>query len=156
MDNGFISYKTEDRKENNDVSTIDDTIEVGREVSITDYNLSLLRSIDNGKVEYPYENILDDYLNELKSQAVEYEMTDEQFRRYRYRPDLFSYDTYGVADYQFIILLINGINKARDFNRKKIKYIDPEILDEILSYITNAEEDLINNNRSTYKENKYF
>ena len=158
MEDTFVSYKYDDRKDNEDVATIDDTITDGKQVEFTDYNMSLLRSLDteDGRIEYPYTSILEDYLDELKNMCDKYEMTDEQYRRYKYRPDLFSYDIYGRSDYEFVILLVNGINVEKDFNKKTVNYIDPDNIDTILSYIRNASEEAFNRNRDTYKENKYF
>lgn len=158
MEDTFVSYKYDDRKDNEDVATIDDTITEGKQIEFTDYNMSLLRSLDteDGRIEYPYTSILEDYLDELKNMCDKYEMTDEQYRRYKYRPDLFSYDIYGRSDYEFVILLVNGINVEKNFNKKTVNYIDPDNIDTILSYIRNASEEAFNRNRDAYKENKYF
>ena len=39
-------------------------------------------------------------------------MSNEEYRRYKYRPDLFAYDVYGKTDYDFVILLVNGIKSV--------------------------------------------
>ena len=154
----FVSYKYDDRKENKDTSTIEDTVTEGKQIEFTDYNMSLLRSIDteDGRIEYPYMNIIEDFGTELKNMCIKYTMTDEEYRRYRYRPDLFCHDMYGKSDYEFVLLLVNGINVEKDFNKKTIRYIDPDQIDIVLSFIRNAEEELFNMNRDTYKSNKYF
>lgn len=154
----FISYKRDDRKDNDDVSTIDDTITNGSLIEFTDYKLSLLRSLTSGneRIDYPYMSILDDYIDELKSYSVKYTMSNEEYRRYKYRPDLFAYDLYGKTDYDFVILLVNGINTEKDFNKKTVKYIPEENIDTLLSFIRNAETRVLEKNREGYKTNNYF
>ena len=158
MDNIFTSYKYGERKDIEDTYTINDTITEGKQIEFTDYNMSLLRSLntENGRIEYPYISVLEDYIDELKNLSIKYEMNDEQYRRYKYRPDLFSYDIYGKPDYEFVILLINGINTEKDFIRKTINYIDPDNIDVVLSFIRNASKEIFDKNRYSYKENKYF
>lgn len=156
MFENFVSYKTDERQMISDTSTIEDTVEAGSNITITDYNLSLLRSIDDNTIEYPFQNLLDEYADELKAFCIEHELTDEEFRKYKYRPDLFAYDLYGIIDYEFIIMKLNGINKQIDFDRKKVKYIDPDTLEELLGSITNAEEELLTANRETYITNNHF
>lgn len=154
----FISYKRDDRKDNDDVSTIDDTITNGSLIEFTDYKLSLLRSLTSGneRIDYPYMSILDDYIDELKSYSTKYTMSNEEYRRYKYRPDLFAYDLYGKTDYDFVILLVNGINIEKDFNKKTVRYIPEENIDTLLSFIRNAETRVLEKNREGYKTNNYF
>ena len=155
----FISYKRDDRKDNDDVSTIEDTITNGQLIEFTDYKLSLLRSLtstDGSRIDYPYMSVLDDYIDELKSYSVKYTMSNEEYRRYKYRPDLFAYDVYGKVDYDFVIMLINGLNTEKDFNKKTIYYIPEENVDILLSFIRNAETRVIEKNRTDYTTNNYF
>lgn len=152
---GYINFKSDEREEFEDVSTIEETIEKGEEIEITHYNMSILRLLDND-IEYATTTIIDDYLSELKMISKEVEMTNPQFRRYKYRPDLFCYDMYGSKDLDFVLLAINGINDAKEFDRKKIKFIPKDTLFEVLSYIINAEAEYIENNRDRYMESKFY
>lgn len=152
---GFINFKSDEREEFEDVATIEETIEKGEEVEVTHYNMSILRLLDDD-IEYATTTIIDDYLSELKMISKDVEMTNEQFRRYKYRPDLFCYDIYGSKDLDFVLLAINGINDAREFDRKKIKFIAKDALFTILSYIINAEIEYMENNRDRYTESKFY
>ena len=58
----FVSYKTDEREDFDDDSTIVDTILNGRDIELTSYNLSILRYMQDSNIEYPISNILDDYI----------------------------------------------------------------------------------------------
>ena len=73
---GFINYKTDEREDFDDTSTIIDTILAGRDIDITSYNLSILRFLKDYNIEYPISNILDDYITELIELSEYYEMGD--------------------------------------------------------------------------------
>lgn len=151
----FTNYKTDERPVFTDVHTIEEANDIGRDIDITHYNLSILRKLDND-IEYPTSTILDDYMDELLLMSIPYEMSDDEFRRYNMRPDLFCYDKYGSLDMDFIILALNNINKDIEFTRKTIRYIDPEDMDEIISNITGSEEEYIESNRLNYEDVNSF
>lgn len=122
---------------------------------VTYSNLSLLiRSISNKNIIYSYDNIIYSYLDELKMICYNIEMSDEEFRKYKYKPKLLSYDLYGATGLYFIILAINGINyiDIKAFDKKKL--ILPKAIDlaNIITTIYNAETNYINSNRNSINE----
>ena len=136
----------EDRNDFSDDSTISETINTGNGKSVTQYNTSILTSIDN--IEYPTTNIIYEYLDELQSQCIKYTFTDLEFSRYNMRPDLFCYDKYEDQDLAWIILALNDIISPKDFTKKTILMLDPDDIMDIISDVINAEEVLISTNRS--------
>lgn len=128
-------------------STLQSFIELGDLNTFTNYKFSILEKI--GNLELPIHNILEhDYLDELKSISLDYELDDEEFRRYKYRPNLLAYDLYGDPELYFIILLINDMVVKKEFDRQKIKIIEKEHLFTLLNAIYNAQVEYIEENRN--------
>ena len=134
----FVNYKTDEREDFDDDSTIVDTILNGKDIEITSYNLSILRYMKDSNIEYPISNILDDYISELILVSELYEMSDEEYDRYYMRPDLFAYDKYGYIDLDFVVLALNKMNKDTEFTRRTVKFIDRERLFQFISLILDA------------------
>ena len=129
-------------------NTMQDYIELGELDTYTNYNFSILEKLDN--LEMPISNILEhDYLDELKSISVDYVLDVEKFRKYKYRPNLLSYDLYGSPELFFIILFINDMTTKKEFDREKIKIIDKDNLFTLLNAIYNAQTEYIEENRSS-------
>ena len=129
-------------------STMQEYIELGELDTYTNYNFSILEKMDN--LEVPVSNILEhDYLDELKSISVDYTLDIEKLRKYKYRPNLLSYDLYGTPELYFVILLINDMTTKKEFDREKIKIIDKDNLFILLNAIYNAQTEYIEENRSS-------
>lgn len=152
----FVNYKTDEREDFDDDSTIVDTILNGRDIEITSYNLSILRYMKDSNIEYPISNILDDYISELILVSELYEMSDEEYDRYYMRPDLFAYDKYGYIDLDFVILALNKMNKDTEFTRRTVKFIDRERLFQFISLILDGEEEYIQSNREGYTTTTFY
>ena len=54
--------------------------------------------------------------------------------KFFYRPDLFSYDYYGLLDYYFIIMYVNDIFSFSDFKRIIIKAPTKDSIKNLLLY----------------------
>lgn len=118
--------------------------------SINYYNFSLLdtKKVNEDTVEFVYSNILDDYIDELKSLAVYVTMDNMEKNKYYYNPDLLSYDMYGTVELGFVILKLNGIIDPKEFDMENILLVKKSILSEFLSDIYSAEKDLLTENRN--------
>lgn len=117
--------------------------------SITYHNFSILeqKEIDGETFQFIDLNIIDDYIEELRQIAIPIQLTDKELLKYSYNPGLLAYDIYGSTELEFVILKLNGIIDPKDFDFPTIKLIQPDILEETLSNIYNAETAYINNNR---------
>lgn len=113
------------------------------------YNFSLLesRKVDEDNVEFAYSNILDDYMQELKSISVQVTMNDLEKSKYYYNPDLLSFDMYGTTELDFIILKLNGIIDPKEFDMESILLVRRSDLSEFLSAIYSAEKAYLEYNR---------
>lgn len=94
----------------------------------------------NGGIKYVVKNVLDDYLYELKKLAINIELTNDEIVKYNYKPKLLSADIYGMTDFFYFILLLNGICNVKDFHDiNPLKLIPSDSLGNYLSSITTNE-----------------
>ncbi len=103
------------------------------------------------------ESIIDYYIKELKSICLKItSFTTEEIARYKYAPDLLSYDIYGTTQLEFIVLLCNGVISPHDFDFKKSYLMLPKARDlaTLLSEIYNSESGWLAINRRENPNNK--
>lgn len=147
----------EEREEFEDNYTLTDNIVEGIKKELRFNNMNILAITEDGTVEYPIDNLLYGFLDDILPATQIYEVIDpSEIKRYYMRPDLFCYDKYGDIDYEWVILALNGILSPKDFTIKKIKVIDPEYLSEILANILSAEDNYKRINRNEYKNQKRY
>lgn len=106
---------------------------------------------DTASVQFPENNIIYDYMKELKTDCQEIVLTDEDIIKYRYNPKKLAYDIYGHSELYFVILAINGMCSFKDFNKRKIKLLYKNQVQSLLNEIYNAESDYISKNRAKLK-----
>lgn len=118
-------------------------------------NLSILRH--QFGIEFAEDNIIDYYMGELKSICTAADEIDFSERvRYRYAPDLLSYDLYGTTQLDWLIMLCNGIIDPKDFDMKANVIYAPTrtTLKKFLSRVFNAEGNWIDINRHEVKQER--
>lgn len=126
--------------------TIEDFIEATSMENISFEQLSFLdKSGDHTMITY---NILNDYKDEIDKLAVTINLSDDEFLKYCYKPRLLSYDIYGDTEMFFIILFVNNICSAKEFNKRKIKMLKKSHMEDTLSLIYNSEKYNIIKNRN--------
>lgn len=132
--------------------TVEDFIELGKDIDDIQYSKYAIFSKPSNDLEnpiiYPENNIIYDYEEEFKKLAVQVEMTDTEFLKYKYKPKLLSYDLYGSTELYFAILFLNGTCNIKDFNRQNVKLIKKSDMIELLEAIYNAESSYISSNRT--------
>lgn len=97
------------------------------------------------------QSIIDYYIKEIKSICVKVNsFTVEEIAKYKYAPDLLSYDIYGTTSLDFIILLCNGILDPKDMDFKRSYLMLPKAasLSKILSAIYNSESTWLSINKN--------
>lgn len=119
-------------------TTVEDYIKSGRDVALSYKSFSFLEAISNGTIASVHD-VVNDYIDELRQLSVPVKLTDEQYRKYVYKPKLLCYDTYGNAELYFIILLINDMADVKEFNKKIIYMLEKDTMSTIASYIYNSE-----------------
>lgn len=115
--------------------------------------LSMCNEDAEHNIKYCTYNVINDYLDEIKSAAVEVELNDEEYRKFRFKPKLLANQLYGNGELYFILLYINDIWSVKDFDLKRFKLIRRSDLSKILSDINAAEKprlDLYNQASHTF------
>lgn len=125
--------------------TLDQFISMQSSDQLTYKNFAILEKYNN--VEYLDHNLIDDYLTEFTAISVEVELSLDQYKRYKYSPDLLSYDIYGTTQLDFVILALNDMIDPKDFIKKKIKLLYNSSMKELMSYVYNSNSGYIQLNR---------
>ena len=125
--------------------TLDQFISMQSSDQLTYKNFAILEKYNN--IEYLDHSLIDDYLTEFLSVAVELVLDDSQFIRYKYSPDLLSYDVYGTTQLDFVILALNDMIDPKEFTKKKIKMLYNSAVKELMSYVYNSNSGYIELNR---------
>ncbi len=105
-------------------------------------------------VPYVVENVLDDYLYELKESSVEVTLKSTEADQYRYNPKRLADKLYGSTILYHIILKINDMASVHDFTLKnrKLRLIPPAKLSEYLSQIYSSEKTAIRYYNTVHKD----
>lgn len=127
--------------------TLDDFIQMNVSDEMTYRNFSILEIVDG--IEILDHNLIEDYQDELESLCQTVHLDNDQFKRYRFSPDILAYDLYGSVQLDFVILFANSMIDPKEFNVKTIKLPYASALKAFLSAIYNAEQGYIEQNRST-------
>ena len=132
--------------------TVEDFIELGKDIDdIQYYKFTILAKASSdvtNPILYAEHNVIYDYEEEFKKLALNVEMTDTEFNKYKYKPKLLAYDLYGSTEFFFVILFLNGMYSIKDFNKRNLKLIRKSTMAELLTAIYNAERNYISSNRS--------
>ena len=119
-------------------TTLEDFIEMRSIDEMTYYNFSILEVI-NG-VEHLNHNLIEDYLEELKSACITVDLTLDQYKKYKYFPDLLSYDVYGSVQLDFIIMLLNDCIDPKEFDKKTVILPYASVLASFLNTVYSKEQ----------------
>lgn len=125
--------------------TLDDFIEMKPADTMTYYNFSILNVIDN--VSHLDRNLIEEYIDVINLDAIEVQLSVEEYKKYKYAPDLLAYDIYGSTQLDFLILLLNDMINPKQFNKKNIKLLYSSKLVELLDIIYSKESNYIQQNR---------
>ena len=117
-------------------ATIDDLIDWGKEQEVSYRNLhkgAYITDLQSGDVSrIPLNYIMSDYRYFLEPYIIEVEMNDEELYLYQYKPKSLSYKLYDTTEYWSVLLMINNCVSKIDFNKQKIKVLDPK---KVLAFV---------------------
>ena len=128
--------------------TLDDFISMQISDDMTYYNFSILEVIDG--VEHLDSNLVEIYLEELKSQCISVQFSEEELKKYKYNADLLAYDLYGSVQLDFVILLLNDMYDPKEFTKKNVILPHSSTLSKFLNDVYSKEEGYIQQNRADY------
>lgn len=130
--------------------TLDQFIDMKSVDTITYHNFSILQLIDG--VEHLDHNIIEDYLPELKAVSINVPLDDEQYKKYKYAPDLLAYDLYGSVQLDFIILLLNDCFDPKEFDKKNLLLPYASALSTFLNTVYSKEYNYLSYNKNKIAE----
>lgn len=133
--------------------TLDQFISMKFTDELTYYNFSIIEMVNGSKLSN--HNLIEDYLPELEAICVNCELDQDQYKKYKYSPDLLAFDVYGSTQLDFVILLINDMIDPKEFDLKTIKLPYASQLKMFLSSVYNAESAYLTYNRSINGLSKY-
>lgn len=132
--------------DNSKVQTLDDLIRYGYTSSYSIQVLSLFQK-ENDTI-FLDKLVYQKYDKLIMSMSTIIELTDDEYLKYRLRPERLSYDLYGTINLSHLILYINRCAEY-DFKRKNIRLISPNYINEIFQKIIEHEQkNLDKNSRS--------
>lgn len=134
--------------------TLEDFVSSKKSDEMTYYNFSILDCSFDNSVEFSIDNIVYDYLDELKDYAELVPLTDAEYYRYRHRPYLLAYYLYGAVELGFIINALNDFIEDYDFDMKEVLIISPENLSDCLGRIYSNNINYLAYNRTDLKNKK--
>ena len=131
----------------NTTHTFEEFIQAGEASSAVDYySTSILAG--NAGILYTIDNVVFDYLSELKEIRVAVELNASDYKKYRYDGVyLLAYDVYGCRELAYLILALNGIFDPKDFTMNPVYLLRKSDMKAMLEAIKNAETEYINWNR---------
>ena len=128
--------------------TVEEFISRKFEDELTYRNFSIVDYADG--IELLDRNLLADYLIEIDKVCSYYTFTAAEYRKYRYAPDLLSYDLYRTTQLDFMIMIINDMVDPKEFNRKVLKLPNGIHLKNILSSILSVNDGFKEQNRADH------
>lgn len=126
--------------------TLEEFILMKNNDDMTYFNFSIIEELNGIKIVD--HNLIEDYLDELKALCITCELDQAQYNRYKYSPDLLSFDIYGTTQLDFVILMINDMIDPKDFTLKTIKLPYASQMKTFMQNVYNSEQGYIQQNRS--------
>lgn len=129
--------------------TLEQFIAMKNSDNMTYNNFSIYGKIDGQQILE--SNIVDEYLDELVKICSIVQLSTDEYKKYKYAPDLLAYDCYGSVQLDFIVLAANDMIDPKDFNLRKLKLPTVSRLREFLNEVYNANINWITKNRYDLK-----
>lgn len=136
-------------------STIQSTIDYGKELTITSVDLHYKTVITNSKGEKLIVNmngIFEKYYELLLDTVETIVLTGEEYTKYRYKPRLLSNELYGTPELHFMLLRLNNMCSVTEFNKQEIKVFGTKLVGLLNEIIIQEYENYVNNEVSIIKE----
>lgn len=125
--------------------TIEEFIAEGSSTEISYDKLSIFENVDG--LYLVTHNVLDDYKKEIYQCCRTIVLSTSEMNKYRYKPKLLAYDIYGSTELFFIILFTNNMCDVKEFDKKKLRLLPQDSLEEIISYIYQSQQPFLSKNR---------
>lgn len=111
-------------------TTIEELINWGKTQEISYRNLHgevYINNLSNNEViRIPLNSVMGEYRYFLEPYTIEITMSDDELYLYQYKPKSLSFKLYGTTELWSTLLMINNCISKIDFDKKKIKVLDPK------------------------------
>ena len=128
---------------NRDIQTLDDLIVFGKTSEYSQPTISLY-FVDNGNI-FLDRLVYDRYISLLRRLSEQIELTDKQYNRFKYKPDLLSMVLYETPNLEHLIMSLNN-RTSYMFNQRKILLLPPSLVEEVLQEILINEKKRLDKN----------
>lgn len=121
----------------------------------TNYSYTDFSFIQNlNRTYYIVQNILDDYIDDMKKYCIQVTLSDKEKQTYIYNPKLLSYKLYKTTMLYWVILKLNNLCSVYEFNlsKRKILLMKPNDMFRILNMIHNSERRAMKIFNSTHEK----
>lgn len=125
-------------------TTIDAVIETGLNLSVSEDTMAF-KELINDEVLFAYDNVITRYRDILTDYIIYIDLTDDDYQRYKYQPQLFCYDYYGTPELASSILYINNMVSRTEFTKQSFMIFNDDIMDIIQELMSLNEADLETN-----------
>lgn len=120
-------------------ATITELIEWGKNEEISYRNLhteAYINDLDNDRIiKIPLNDTMSAYRYFLDPYLIEFELHDEELQLYQFKPKSLSYKLYGTTELWALLLMVNNCISKIDFNKKKIKVLDPKNIKSFINEV---------------------
>jgi len=130
--------------------TLDQFISMKNTDDMTYNNFSIYGIIDGQKTLE--SNLIDEYLDELVKICSIVQLSDDEYKKYKFAPDILAYDVYGSVQLDFVVLAANDMVDPKDFNLRKLKLPTASRMREYLNEVYSANSGWITKNRYDLKQ----
>lgn len=134
----------------NRCDTIDDVIKYGKASSLLQDSLYLKSKItsNNKDIIINSTSFVNKYSDQFKAVTRLETLSDEDLLQYRYQPKLFCYTRYGTVELWSVLLKVNNMLSATDFNKQTIRVFTNKIFEVINEILINEKEKILDNKES--------
>ena len=128
-----------------DTHTLSEFISIGNAIPDKFDHRSFCMIENRDDIDYYIHNVIDDYLPELKEQALTINFSPTERDKYIYNPKLLCYRIYNTTLWYYIILRLNGICNAHEFTipNNKLLLLPVNKMKDSLSKIFNSNSEMI-------------
>ena len=127
-------------------TTIPDAVLSYELEAVTEGSISF-KEIVNDEVAIKFHNVISKYINTMRPFISTYTLTEDEFYRYKCKPNLLCYELYGTPELGYSLLYINNMLSVTEFTRKNIKIFTSNI-NEVLRELMTLNRTDIERNRA--------
>lgn len=127
---------------------IDDFIDAGQNLAFGHEKYMLKYQTEQSKIVVPMQSLIQKYRGAFRKYIVEYEMTDNEFERWKYNPKRMCKEMYGTPELWTEILFINHMVGITEFKKQTVKLYTLGIIDAINELLMIYKMDIADNRAS--------